>query len=332
MPLEQRLASMTIEEKTAIETAFEEHYGFKQSAEAILSTFSVAANTNYYRNDRLIDAGGDPDGTLDFYQVHYYSWAGTCASPFHHPFSYWNLDKPLLVGEFYAQDQFGVPQEDLYRNLIDNGYAGGMTWQWINGTQQARTKEIFQDLLDAYPADVIVEQVPGTIFKFEASDDVVEIGQPVTISWSVAYGSVVTLNNVPVANQGDTVLHPTAPTDYVLETTGDVNSSQTITVNAVVADVGEPTGVLPAQYGLAQNYPNPFNPSTTIVYQVPEHAFVRLNVYDVLGREVATLVNEEVPAGEYALQWDASAMMTGVYYYRIQAGNYTETRKLLLMR
>jgi len=142
----------------------------------------------------------------------------------------------------------------------------------------------------------------------------------------------VTFNGRTVANQGDTIVTPSVTTDYVLATTGTVNSSRTITVTAVVAGVGDPAGTLPAAYGLGQNYPNPFNPATTISYQLPERTFVRLSVYDVMGRQVASLVDGEKPAGEYSVQWDALGMPTGVYFYRIQAGGFTQTKQLLLVR
>ncbi len=332
VPVQERLERMSAGEKQEIETAFADHYGFSQPVETILSRTEVAANYNYYRDDRLIAAGGDPDGTLDFYTVHYYSWAGTSGSPFHNSYAHWGLTKALMVGEFYAQPTFNVATEDLYRVLIENGYAGAFTWQWINNTQQSRTKQIFRDMVATYPADIIVEQVPGEIYKFDASYRQVEIGEATTISWSVAQGSIVTFNGVPVENQGDTTVHPIVTTDYVLATVGAVNSSRTLTISAVVADVNDANGGLPDAYGLAQNFPNPFNPATTISYQIPERAYVRLAVYDVMGREVASLVDGEVAAGEYSLQWDAAAMPTGVYYYRMQAGGFSESKKLLLMR
>jgi hypothetical protein len=331
LPLAERIANMSAAEKNEIESAFAERYGFSQPVERILAATSVAAGYNYYRDDRLVAVGGDPDGTLDFYEVHYYSWAGTSGSPLHNPFSHWGLSKPLIVGEFYAQPTFGLATEDLYRILIDNGYAGAYTWQWINATQQSRTKLLMKDLYDTYTADIAVEQVPGTIFYLRASSQEVEVGQPCEISWSAAIGSTVTLNGVHVPNQGDTIVTPTMATDYVLVTTGVVNNTQTITVNAIVADAGAPDGV-PEAYSLAQNYPNPFNPSTTIAYRLPERAVVRLSIFDVMGREVASLVNEEQPAGSYSRQWDATGASSGVYYYRIQAGNFNEGKKLLLMR
>ena len=89
---------------------------------------------------------------------------------------------------------------------------------------------------------------------------------------------------------------------------------------------------LPSEFALSQNYPNPFNPSTTINYQLSRQSHVTLKVFDVLGREVATLVNEVEEAGYKSVTFDASKLSSGIYFYRLQAGHYVETKKLLLLR
>lgn len=88
----------------------------------------------------------------------------------------------------------------------------------------------------------------------------------------------------------------------------------------------------PASYELAQNYPNPFNPATTINFSIPEAAMVSLKVYDILGKEVATLINEEKTSGIYSVSFDASNLPTGTYIYKITAGNFISTRKMLLLK
>ncbi|HET8656758.1 MAG TPA: cellulase family glycosylhydrolase [Longimicrobiaceae bacterium] len=87
-------------------------------------------NRNYYTDRELVAAGGDPAGTLDFYTVHYYDWGYPALSPFHHDRAFWGLDKPLAVTEFYMDDTFGVPWQQLMPTLYDRGYAGGLGWQW----------------------------------------------------------------------------------------------------------------------------------------------------------------------------------------------------------
>jgi len=90
--------------------------------------------------------------------------------------------------------------------------------------------------------------------------------------------------------------------------------------------------VVPTQFELKQNYPNPFNPTTTIRWQSPIGSWQTLKIYDLLGREVATLVDEYKPAGSYEVEFDASDLSSGVYFYRLQAGEFADTKKLILMK
>jgi len=89
---------------------------------------------------------------------------------------------------------------------------------------------------------------------------------------------------------------------------------------------------MPKDYSISQNYPNPFNPSTIIKYQIAEKTNVSIKVYDMLGKEVATLVNEVVNAGEQTVKFDASNLSTGVYVYRIQAGSFSATKKMIFVK
>jgi hypothetical protein len=88
----------------------------------------------------------------------------------------------------------------------------------------------------------------------------------------------------------------------------------------------------PKSYELIQNYPNPFNPSTTIHYSIPKLSFVSLKIYDVLGSEISTLVNEEKQAGTYEVKFDAGGLSSGVYFYQLNAGDFEETKKMILIR
>jgi hypothetical protein len=89
---------------------------------------------------------------------------------------------------------------------------------------------------------------------------------------------------------------------------------------------------LPHTYSLKQNYPNPFNPVTMITYQLPMINDVDLSIYNILGQKVATLVNERQQAGRYRVEWDASGFASGVYYYRLEAGEFVDIRKMILLR
>ena len=99
-----------------------------------------------------------------------------------------------------------------------------------------------------------------------------------------------------------------------------------------VTGVGTPPSSKPSTYQLQQNYPNPFNPGTTITYSLPTQTTVSLTVYDLLGRDVATLVQDEKPAGTYSVYFDASHLSSGIYFYTISAGSFSATRKLMLIK
>jgi hypothetical protein len=127
---------------------------------SFLAGTDVAGNHNYYTDTKLIDAGGDADGTLDFYMVHYYDWGGTAISPFHHPASYWDLDKPLVIGEFAAHGPYpGITPIQAYNYLYDNGYAGGLSWTWTGHDGNGDVTDAGPAMLDLYikhPDDIII--------------------------------------------------------------------------------------------------------------------------------------------------------------------------------
>lgn len=89
---------------------------------------------------------------------------------------------------------------------------------------------------------------------------------------------------------------------------------------------------IPNSYALRQNYPNPFNPTTIISYQIPKAGNVKLIVFDILGREVKTLVNEVKKAGNYSIEFNASSYASGVYFYKIESGSFTNSKKMLLVK
>ncbi len=90
--------------------------------------------------------------------------------------------------------------------------------------------------------------------------------------------------------------------------------------------------MIPIRFELSQNYPNPFNPITTIKFAVAKESNVNLNIYNVLGELVSTLVNEELKAGYYEYDFNASILASGVYLYRISAGDFVETKKMVLLK
>jgi hypothetical protein len=123
---------------------------------------------------------------------------------------------------------------------------------------------------------------------------------------------------------------------YMAETSDAKKDSGTIyfddfKVHFIATSVEDEESI-PQQYGLDQNYPNPFNPSTVISYSIPGLSFVSLKIYDILGKEISALVNEVQPAGNYQINFAADNLPAGVYFYRINAGNFNQTKKMVLLK
>ena len=100
----------------------------------------------------------------------------------------------------------------------------------------------------------------------------------------------------------------------------------------IVVGTKDNEAIQPMTYSLQQNYPNPFNPTTKIKYSIPEASQVSLKVYDILGNEVASLVNQEKQAGTYEVQFNASSLSSGVYFYKIKSGSFIQTRKMIVLK
>jgi len=115
-----------------------------------------------------------------------------------------------------------------------------------------------------------------------------------------------------------------------------------IKYNSLITDILENNNQLPTVFSLEQNYPNPFNPSTTIKYSIPSiktsllggvgGGFVTLKIYDILGCELATLVNEYQKSGNYEVNFDATQLTSGVYFYRLQSGSFVDSKKMILIK
>jgi hypothetical protein len=110
------------------------------------------------------------------------------------------------------------------------------------------------------------------------------------------------------------------------------SSFQVLHASYVITDVQAGSNLAPSGYAVEQNFPNPFNPSTVISFQVPTASHVKLVVYDILGREVEVLVNEKKAPGTYQVQFNASRLASGVYLYRIQADQFNQSRKMIVLK
>ena len=190
----------------------------------------------------------------------------------------------------------------------------------------------------------IQEQNGIYIYKFTKQ------GTPVWVAWNdsnitrtitisgISSNRVRTTEAVPKYESGKEVGDYTTAfqTDTLVVTNGTValtlGQRPVFVEPFTVTSVEEESENIPQEFLLYQNYPNPFNPTTTIKFQVPSFRFVSLKIFDVLGREVATLVNGELNAGEHTVQFNAKHLPSGVYFYRLSAGSYSESKKMLITK
>jgi len=150
---------------------------------------------------------------------------------------------------------------------------------------------------------------------------------PFTLKAGVEYEVFVAYN----VGQGSDALTSITEVKNISMTAGLLYSSNFDT--STIVSVNEiSSGDIPDEFLLSQNYPNPFNPSTKIRFTISDFGFTILRVYDVLGNEVATLVNEEKSAGTYEVKWNASGLPSGIYFYQLQTNGFLETKKMLLLK
>ena len=213
-------------------------------------------------------------------------------------------------------------KNDPYRRQFEHPMTINSQWShtfdqtiYINGTPLFTSSVSLSALVDAYGTMTI----PGG-----ASYEALRIRDELTISGltSVSY-NFVAINGAQVS------VHAV---DSNPPNSGAINADGTSYNGALTTTGVEQISELPNDYSLSQNYPNPFNPSTNIEYSIPSESFVELKVYDVLGNEVATLVNEQQSAGVYRADFTGDGFTSGLYIARITAGNFTNTIKMTLMK
>jgi len=131
---------------------------------------------------------------------------------------------------------------------------------------------------------------------------------------------------LPVGNGGILAINSTGQLFLTMDFEGIYKTIESTT------DIESKTENLPEEFALSQNYPNPFNPSTTIKYQLPHSEKVTLKVYDILGEEIRTLLDEEKSAGSYEVTFDSSELTSGVYFYSLQSGSFIDTKKMTIIK
>ncbi len=189
-------------------------------------------------------------------------------------------------------------------NELDNG--GHVATIWLDELQSGRmyvgTYSFGQPLTDNFSN--------GGLYLTEDNGN----------NWRKVYGSAV--NVIKADNEIPRKMY--IGTKFGVKTFVD-----TLTVTSVRNDEEE---ILPSEYALFQNFPNPFNPSTQIKYAIPNGTNVKLKVFDILGKEIITLVNGYKNAGTYEVQFDASNLPSGVYLYRLETESFSQTKKLMLIK
>lgn len=152
-------------------------------------------------------------------------------------------------------------------------------------------------------------------------------------SWTFNSGMASTSNATfeVVTSVGEPIIGVMSNSQFTLKS----GSRYSVGKDTVVTSIGGPDELRPDRpdkFALEQNHPNPFNPSTIIPYQVPENSSVKLEVFNPLGKRVAVLVNEQKNAGSYSTRFDASRLAGGVYLYRFSAGDFVQTKKMMLIK
>jgi hypothetical protein len=179
------------------------------------------------------------------------------------------------------------------------------------------------------------------IDQYESNgDSQFSLNYNMTESIEEPFNLLATINNVTSENTasytwtglngGSTYQWYVEVDDGLTTKTGPIWSFSTDAV--LSAELPSYTSQVPQDFTIEQNYPNPFNPTTTIKYKISEFTFVTLKIFNLLGKELITLVNEEKPIGSYEVKFDGTSLPSGTYFYRLQAGSFVETRKMLLMK
>lgn len=205
----------------------------------------------------------------------------------------------------------------LWFNNSTNGMTGGTALLFTSNTGTSWTP-----VAGALPGTANILGING----FGSNWVVVRQAQQIYFSTNDG-GSWVTQYTSPAGNYTHvTKSRVTGATYWAVRDNGGISRGGLLTGIEPVSNQ------VPDNFSLKQNYPNPFNPSTTIKFSLPKESFVHLVVYDELGREAAVLVNEDLKGGTYDINFDASELTSGIYFYKLSAGNFVETKKMMLIK
>ncbi len=305
--------------------------------------------TNKFEKVEMYDDGNHNDGTagdgvygallsVGSTDVQYYIYAennnAVKFSPERAEYEFYSIEVTgdLVINEFMADNDNVVPDPsgdfddwiELYNNsnitISLNGY-------FLSDESGDLTQWAFPDTLIG-PNDYLIiwaddeEGQPGlhANFKLSASgEEIVLVAPDTTIVDQVTFGAQPT--------DLSTGRYPNGTGSFVL-----MNPTFSAENTPGISDVDDSNNGQPIDYVLYQNYPNPFNPSTTISFSIPVQGNVSLKIFNVIGQEVAALVNENLSTGNYSFNWNASNQPSGIYFYNLQTGNFVETKKMILLK
>jgi len=267
---------------------------------------------------------------------------------------------PWMTTSVYFINQFtgwvttiqpiGMPVPTVYRASVSKTINGGLNWLVLYTEDGPPESNLFRDTyFPTSDTGIIIGKSGNSIYRtFNSGINWSEIttGGGLTdlffinskTGWAVNQtgyvykttntGSLWTYSATPVSIQLNTVRFINPLTGWAVGVNGTILKS----TNGGVTGITQFTGLSPNKFSLSQNYPNPFNPQTKIKFAVPKSSFTKLIIYDLLGREVETLVNEELKPGTYEADWDGSNYSSGVYFYKIISGDFVEIKKMVLMK
>jgi len=247
----------------------------------------------------------------------------------------------------------GAVSEGKWEAILFHGVGGG--WisidldQFITFVDYLETKNntvwigpwinVYKYDMERFSAQVQVLQSTNDTIKLRLSSDIAASGfithdvnlynEPLTLITQVPWSSVT----VTQGSSSKTYTTSNGEVMYeALPNVGTTDRGDIILKQSGVLPVELTSGKIPNGINLEQNYPNPFNPVTKITYTIPELSFITLKVYNVLGKEISSLVNEEKEAGKYSVEFNATNLPSGVYFYQLRAGSFIKTKKMILLR